>query len=158
MIKFKLLTISFLCFLITHFSFSQSPTLPVENPTPDIFGTITSKTGNEGSVKISQSSNIKTLVNAYIQSKQSDGQVVGYRIRIFSNSGQMARGKAASERGRFISLYPDINTYQEYEAPNFKIYVGDFRNKLDAFKAYKKISKDFKSAFIISTRINLPKL
>ncbi|HEY9123066.1 MAG TPA: hypothetical protein PK252_00610 [Bacteroidales bacterium] len=151
MAKFKLFITCVLCFLITHFSFSQSPT-------SDIFGIVTSKAGNEGTIKILQSNQIKTLVNAYVQSKQSDGLIVGYRIRIFSNSGQLARGKAASERSRFISLYPDINTYQEYEAPNFKIYVGDFRNKLEAFKAYQKISKDFKSAFIISTRINLPKL
>ncbi len=66
--------------------------------------------------------------------------------------------RAMNERSRFIKEYPEIPTYLEYEAPNFKIYVGDFRSKLEGFKTYKQIGKEFRNAFIVPAHINLPKL
>ena len=63
-----------------------------------------------------------------------------------------------SERNRFVELYPETPTYLVFEAPNFKVYVGDFRSKTDGFMAYKQIAKKFRNAFLIPTKINLPKI
>ncbi|GAK92069.1 hypothetical protein JCM19298_2557 [Nonlabens ulvanivorans] len=37
----------------------------------------------------------------------------------------------------------------EYEAPNFKLWVGSYRNKLEAERALIEIKKDFPNAFIL---------
>lgn len=125
---------------------------------PDIFQVITTHSVEQGKVTIQQDEKIKTLVNRYVEFRRKDNKIPGYRIRIFSNSGQTARTKANAEKSKFNELYPDIVTYVEYEAPNFKVYVGDFRSKPDAFRAHKLISKEFKNAFVVPTKINLPKL
>jgi hypothetical protein len=142
--------------LLWQTSYSQTNT--AGKTSPDIFQIISASTSNQGRVSITQDDKIKELLNRYIETRRKEVKIPGYRIRIFSNSGQTARSKAYSEKNRFTELYPDIVTYIEYEAPNFKVYVGDFRNKPSAFRAYKLISKEFRNAFVVPTKINLPKL
>lgn len=124
----------------------------------DIFSSLAEPALNSGRVNVIQDEKIKVLLSRYIEYKRNDGKLFGYRIRIFSDSGTSARKRAMNERSRFIKEYPDIPTYLEYEAPNFKIYVGDFRSKLEGFKTYKQIGKEFRNAFIVPAHINLPKL
>jgi len=126
--------------------------------TNDIFSFLSIPAFNSGRVDIVQEDRIKVVVSRYIELHRKDGKLSGYRIRIFSDSGTSARQSAWGERSRFVKEFPDIPTYLEYEAPNFKIYVGDFRSKLEGFKAYKQIGKFFRSAFLVPARINLPKI
>jgi hypothetical protein len=150
-----------ICLIIFTLSFWQiakgQTTTTVKN-SPDIFQVISTNSTDQGKVTIQQDDKVKLLVTKYIEFRRKENKIPGYRIRIFSNSGQSARTKAYSEKSRFTELYPDIVTYVEYETPNFKVYVGDFRNKPDAFRTYKQISKEFKNAFVVPTKINLPKL
>ncbi len=81
-----------------------------------------------------------------------------YRIRIFSKSGRGARSEALDVTAKFFNKYPDIETYLEYDPPNFKVYVGDFRTRSKALKMQKEISKDYPYSFIISGWINFPPL
>lgn len=149
-------------FLITYlFTFSISSLAQVHTDvklTDDIFKKISEPTANTGMVTIIQDEQLKVLVSRYIEYRRKEGRIPGYRIRIFSDSGTSARQRAWGERSRFLKIFPDIPTYLEYEAPNFKVYVGDFRTKIEGFKAYKQIGRDFKSAFLIQSRIYLPKL
>ena len=125
---------------------------------PDIFKVFSATSANQGKINILQDEEIKSLINRYTESRRKDGKIPGYRIRIFSNSGQPARQKAMNERNRFVELYPETPTYLVFEAPNFKVYVGDFRSKTEGFMAYKQIAKKFRNAFLIPTKINLPKI
>ncbi len=137
--------------------FGQNPN--IGNNQPDIFKEV-SHTGNGNSkITISQDESIRLLINRYIEVHRKDNRIQGYKIRIFSDSGQSARGKAQSEKERFNNTFPDMpSPTVEYETPNFKVYVGGFRTKTEAFKAYKQIVKEFHYAFLVPARINLPKL
>ncbi|MFP4041249.1 MAG: SPOR domain-containing protein, partial [Bacteroidales bacterium] len=61
-------------------------------------------------------------------------------------------------RTEFYEQFPDIPIYREYDSPYFKIYVGDFRTKIEAIKSLKKIQKHFPSAFVVPDTINYPEL
>lgn len=111
-----------------------------------------------GRLVVNQDDRINELINRHISiNKQTEG-MPGYRIRIFSESGQGARPRATDVRAKFFNNYPDIETYLVYDAPNFKVYVGDFRTRSEALKTQRKISRDYPYSFIISDRINLPPL
>jgi hypothetical protein len=153
--NFKLV-LFFLILFSAQKGFAQSNTNTKE--APDIFRIFSSTSANQGKINILQDDQIKSLVNRYTESRRKEGKIPGYRIRIFSDSGQPARQKAMSERNRFVELYPETPTYLVFEAPNFKVYVGDFRSKTDGFMAYKQIAKKFRNAFLIPTKINLPKI
>jgi hypothetical protein len=127
-------------------------------PTTNIFTVLSQSTPGQGNIVLHQSEALKNLVNRYTEKRRKDGVLPGYRIRIFSESGNLARQHMYTEKTRFMELYPDWNVYFDSDQVYFKLYIGDFRNQAEAFRALNKISKDFRRAFIAKANINLPKL
>jgi hypothetical protein len=88
------------------------------------------------------------------QNMQTTG-IPGYRIRIFSESGLGAKQAQQQVRARFLSLYPGLDAYNEYDEPFFKVYVGDCRTKSEALKLQDRIRKDFPNSIIREDYIQL---
>lgn len=85
-------------------------------------------------------------------------EVMGFRIRIFSGSGHNAKEDANRARSRFLSRYPEIGAYLNYDAPDYKVYVGDCRTRSEVLKLFDQIKRDFPYAFIPPKQaINLEK-
>lgn len=123
----------------------------------DVFTMVQSKKSGEGTVKIHQDSSIYHLVNKYINYCETAKGFPGFRIRIFSDSGNNAREKAHSMKNKFSTAYTDYESYLVYNSPNFEIYVGDFRTKSEALKLLKALQSEYPSAFIVKTLIVSPK-
>lgn len=81
--------------------------------------------------------------------------IPGYRIRIFSESGLGAKEKQQRMRARFLSYFPEIDAYNRYDEPYFKLYVGDCRTKSEAIKLYDRIERNFPNTIIVEDYINL---
>lgn len=79
----------------------------------------------------------------------------GYRVQIFTGGN---RKEAYNAQAKFQEEFPDIRTYVIYNEPNFKVRVGDFRTRLEAEKLEEELRKSFTGLFIISEKINPPKL
>ncbi len=114
----------------------------------------------EGRVNINQDERLNDLMQRLIRINEENAErnavMPGFRIRIFSQSGQAARQNAINEQAKFFASYPDLETYLEWDQPNFKVYIGDFRTRSEALKMQKRISKDYPFSFIVGTRINFP--
>lgn len=80
----------------------------------------------------------------------------GYRVQIFSGSGNEARQKANQLRSEFLQLYPDIATHLVFQQPNFKVRIGDLRTQLEAIRLKKEIGFDYPNGFVVRDMINLP--
>ncbi len=117
-----------------------------------------SRFNHQERLNVNQDERLDELVLRHIKINSKREGIQGYRIRIFSESGQSARPNATEIRAGFYDKYPDIETYLIYDAPNFKVYVGDFRTRSEALKMQRKISRDYPYSFIISDRINFPDL
>ena len=92
------------------------------------------------------------------QSIQARG--VGYRIQAFSdNSG--ASGKAtAQQRARAIAMkFPQYRSYISYNAPSWRLRIGDFQKQEDAQKALQRVRAAFpaygRELLIVRDRINV---
>jgi hypothetical protein len=120
----------------------------------DIFAVLNDPKTGSGTVKVTRDDNIDILFYKHLEYNQKQNSIMGYRIRIFSDSGQPAKQKALNERAHFVKDHSDVSAYLVYDTPNFKIYVGDFRTKSEALKLFKQIKKDFPKAFIVSEKIN----
>ena len=79
----------------------------------------------------------------------------GYRVQIHFGP---EKAKAMDVKTKFATQYHEIPAYLDYQQPYFKIRVGDFRTKLEAYKLLQDISFDFPGAFIVSDDIELPKI
>ncbi len=89
-----------------------------------------------------------------VKNRQESG-ISGYRIRIYSESGLGAKEEQQRVRARFLSYFPRIDAYYQYDEPFFKVYVGDCRTRSEALKLNDKIKKYFPNPFIVPYNINL---
>jgi hypothetical protein len=113
----------------------------------------------------SQTENVKIILDQRINglvSKQSviippatSPQMSGYRIQLFFDNNRKLVDEA---RSKFITLYPKIDTYVIYNAPNYFIKVGDFRTMLEAERLKVNLFRDFPTCFITKELINLPRI
>ena len=123
-----------------------------------IFDEVEQNSPQEGKVQIIQEGNIKEIVEKHQWNRSKKRGIEGYRIRIYSNSGPEAKNEFEVAKARFINLNFDVRTYEEFDYPFYKIYVGDFRTRSEAMYLLKKIEYQFPGAFIVQKQINYPNL
>lgn len=111
----------------------------------------------QGDVNVVKDSRVDALVKKQSEITPPDvkPQIDGFRIQLFFDSD---KGKINNARSRFIAQFPKVDTYVEYNAPNFFLKVGDFRTRLEAEKVKAKIEAEFPTSFIIKEKIYLPRL
>ena len=80
-------------------------------------------------------------------------KVEGYRIQIISLSGSNSKAIVEKMQVDFNTQYPQVPAYIAYFEPNFRLRVGDFRTKLEAYHVYQMINLSFPGAFIIKDKI-----
>ena len=64
------------------------------------------------------------------------------------------RGGAESTKSQVATLYPDWSNSIEYEQPNYKIWLGNFRTRLEADRALMTVKKSYANAFILQPKKN----
>ncbi len=99
---------------------------------------------------------IDLLVKKHIKANSEGKGFPGFRVQIFSDSGNGARERANEKRSSFVSKYPDIPAYLDFNNPNFIVRVGDFRTKLEARKFLNSINVEFPYAFVRKDMIQPP--
>ena len=87
--------------------------------------------------------------------KLNNGEYDGFRIKIHFGPDRV---KQREIKTKFQTKFNDIPTYEDYQQPNWVVSVGDFRTKLEAFEALKKIQVDFPDGFIVKSKIKPMKL
>ena len=121
-----------------------------------IFNMLPSKSkGGSADVTVHQSSAIQKAMSTHISSNSSR-TMSGYRVRIYFDNQQNSRAVSESTMRRFEALYPGIAAYRNYQAPFFKVTVGDFRTKSEAMELLQAIKGTFPTAFVTKENINYP--
>jgi hypothetical protein len=77
----------------------------------------------------------QALINKRTSVLTSNGKIKGFRIQITSTS---SRDQAFNAKAAVQSKFPDQKVYTTYQAPLFKVRVGDFLKREDAEK-YRKL-------------------
>ena len=68
-----------------------------------------------------------------------------YKIQLFYGADLNEANKIKQS---FQQKYKEWPSDIVFETPNYKVWIGDFRNKLEAERAFIELKKDFKSAII----------
>ncbi|PKO98321.1 MAG: hypothetical protein CVU13_10745 [Bacteroidetes bacterium HGW-Bacteroidetes-8] len=141
----------------TDTTFRRAPVIDSSYLNKDIFELIARQALNGSVVKLKQSQDIVTSMQNHI-ANSSQKKINGYRIRIFFDNKQDARVKSENIRQSFTESFPGVGVYWTYDAPYFKVTVGDLRSKSDAMKMLKRLQGSYPSAFIVREHINFPPL
>ena len=110
-----------------------------------------------GDIQIKKDARINALVakQSEVVPPDTKTKIKGYRVQLYFDSD---RGTINNARSRFIAQYPRVDTYVEYNAPNYYLKVGDFRTRLEAEKIKAAMTAEFPTSFVIEEDINLPRL
>jgi len=95
-----------------------------------------------------------------VQSGHVTERVVGYRVQVFSdNNIRTAKSEARAKAIAVSGAVPQYKTYVSYEAPFWRLRVGDFRSKADASEAADEIKRAFpqysREIRVVRDRVNL---
>lgn len=108
-----------------------------------------------GSITSINETGINTLVNKYEAILKAKNGVDGWRVQIMFKT---KKEEIQQLKITFIKLYPGIPAYLKYEAPYYRLRVGNCRTKLEAIKIKQEISKNFPDAYAVPEIINFSQL
>jgi len=111
-----------------------------------------------GKLQIRQDPRITDLLIRHSQINQRKHGFEGFRLEIYFNSDSKAREIAVRVKNEFNLVFPDIPSYLLFQTPNFKVRIGDFRNKSEALKTKAYIASKYPNAFIVKDIIRFPEL
>lgn len=102
----------------------------------------------EGKIRTQVDPLIEDLVQLKTKMTKSNAFSARYKIQIYYGQ----KNKAAETLEEFKSENPNTRALITYQTPNYKVWVGDYRNRLEADRAFIKIKKTYKSAFIFKPK------
>lgn len=94
---------------------------------------------------------IDTIDQAYQNAWKSVKYIDGYRIQLVAVSSKNGAQKVYNE---FKSSYPDVSAYLSYTEPTFRVRVGNFKTRIDAYRFLMRIQGQFSGAFITKDKIS----
>lgn len=100
----------------------------------------------DATVTIHKDSRIDRLLDIKTEMDRKGQLSDTYRIQLYYGNNNEANRilKEANEK------FPQWNTIIVWESPNFKVWLGKYRSKLEVDRAMREVSKEFPSAFSFS--------
>lgn len=108
----------------------------------------------QNSVRYDVDPAITQIQEDYVSNWRKVGEVNGYRIQIAAYSGINSRSQAEYAKNSFSNLFPYTKAYLIYNEPYFKVRVGNYYSRLDAYKDLVTIQLTYPSAYIVPDKIS----
>lgn len=108
------------------------------------------QTDGTGSIRIINDASVQRAVTKIIE---GEIRQKGYRVQVVAESGAGSKDRALKVRSDFQQKFPGIPSYITYEAPNFKVRVGDFLTFLEAAALCEKVRVFYPTAYVVEDQI-----
>ena len=108
----------------------------------------------QGSVRYDIEPAIVRIQEDYVNNWRKVGEINGYRIQIAAYSGVNSKSQAEIAKNTFNSLFPYTKSYLIYNEPYFKVRVGNYYSRLQAYKDLENIKLTYPSAYIVPDKIS----
>lgn len=95
------------------------------------------------------SAQLDSLVQNFLHDNNEMQTLDGYRIQLFSGSGAKAKTEAQQTKQKFTAAFPLEKVYVVYNAPFWRVRVGDFRFRSEALPLLEKVKKQFPSSYTV---------
>ena len=99
----------------------------------------------KGKVEVNQSNEINQLLKL---KKEVNKKAQFYKIQIYNGS----RSGAMNAKSEFRESYNEWPLEMKFETPNYKIWIGNFKTRLEADRALLRVKKKFGNAFIFKPK------
>lgn len=96
-------------------------------------GAAMAQSAKRGHIEITGDVAVEQLVKKHIEFNEQLRTIPGFRIQIASLSGSNSKSNAFNLKEQVSNAYPEQQVYVIYDEPNFRVKVGDFRTRLEAY-------------------------
>ncbi|MCC8095233.1 MAG: SPOR domain-containing protein [Tannerellaceae bacterium] len=133
-----------------------------------IFDSLEDSGPGKGDVIVNQTAAIRNMVGAREYGpniEKTDNKtylkVQGYRVQVFSgNSPRLSKDEAFNKEKEVNQHFPDIPTYVTYNAPFWRLRVGDYGSHEEAYYMLRQLTNAFpsfgKEMYIVREEVKLP--
>lgn len=107
-----------------------------------------------GPVKVTKDSRIDILIKKqiYINTLAIRNQP-GFRVQVITTN---SRNDAYNAKAKAMQLFPEFRSYIDFQAPYFKVRIGDFSTREEATELRNKLLDQFSGGvFVVPTIINV---
>lgn len=137
-------------------------------PAEDIIDALQKRVPGKGNVTVRQPNALRDMLGKRLYGEgveKTDStaflKIQGYRTQVFSGNNQRkSKDEAFRKEKEIKELFPEVSTYVTYNAPFWRLRIGDFRSHeeayrmqrllMDAFPAYKK------EMYIVREEVKIP--
>lgn len=102
----------------------------------------------QGTVVINEDPTIKELLELKKDINKDEKNSDRYKIQIYYGD----RSTAENRKSKFDTSVGKWQSQLVYESPNYKIWIGSFRSRLEADRALVDVQKRFPDAFIFKPK------
>lgn len=89
---------------------------------------------------------VKKQENGYHGIRGSIHSSRGFRVQIYNGNNRL---EAQQRKVDFIRRYPNVRSYMSYIAPTFRVKVGDFKSRAEAYKFYQQVSGVYNPCMVV---------
>ncbi|WP_297717854.1 SPOR domain-containing protein [uncultured Porphyromonas sp.] len=144
-----------------------SSTIMAQQPSrPTIFDALQATEPGAGVVLVTQTPEIASLVGVKSIHMANNARIVngfavisGYRIQVYSGNLRNSKAIATHRRNQVNALYPELLPTVEYDAPFWRVRVGNFVEQSEAQAKMHELKKAFPSfareMYIIRSQVRL---
>ena len=77
----------------------------------------------------------------------------GFRVQVITTN---KRNEANDAKAKVMQLFPDHRSYLDFQAPYFKVRIGDFKSREEATELRDKLTQYFSGGvFVVPATINV---
>lgn len=133
-----------------------------------IFDALEAGGAGKGQVEVHQSEALRNMVGkrlygANVEKTDSTAylKIQGFRAQVFSGNNQRkSKDEAFRKEKEIKEFFPDVPTYITYNAPFWKLRVGDFRTHEEAYRMQRQLMEAFpsykKEMYIVKEEVRIP--
>ncbi|MFB9053295.1 SPOR domain-containing protein [Formosa undariae] len=113
-----------------------------------VFALSTKTFSQESSIVINQDEKITKLLDIKKEMNKDENATDRYKIQIYSGNRADAEGTLSAYKNAFDQWESTL----VYETPNYKIWIGSYRTRLEADRALKEIKQKYPNGFIFKPK------
>lgn len=165
MMRFNLYALLLSLFIFGADSMWAQSNLPKSTPR-NIFEALDGQEEGEGLVTIDQPEEVRRLVGgtssrarAILGREGNTTLMMGYRLQFYNSNLPRAKSEAEQRAARIRAIAPEHACYISYNAPFWKLVVGDFTSTQEARKARTELMKVLpqwgREAYVVRDRVRI---
>jgi hypothetical protein len=109
-------------------------------------------TAQNDNVTYHQDRQVTELTDVYKTYNRKNDITDGYRIQVsFSND----RKEAYDNKSKLYKDLPNEKCYVEYEEPYYKLRIGDYATRLEAYDKLRSVITKYPGAFVVRAKVKI---